>query len=180
VPVAPLWHERETTLRAARKRSRLSQHLLDLTTEVLRKILDLGDPGPDHGALFLVGHLPPLTRRYPSRFHARTVPPTPVVLRSDPVARAIVLLIAAHVLGDINRWWIQTGEHLPDGPDLGEVYRLLHQVSVEAEAAWSLLPDRGDGTRVFSIRTALLRISLLLVEQRSDIIVLDIRIPPEP
>ncbi len=98
---------------------------------------------------------------------------------SDPVAWAAVLLIAAHVLGDLNRWWTQTGRHLSDGPELGEVYGLLHQVSVEAEAAWSVLPDRGDGTRVFSIRTALLRVSLLLTERGEDIVIVDIRIPPE-
>jgi len=90
-----------------------------------------------------------------------------------------VLLIAAHVLGDINRWWTEHGRNLEDGPELGEVYRLVHQISVEAQAAWSLLPDRGDGTRVFSIRTALLRISLLLEERGEDIIVLDIRIPTQ-
>ena len=100
-------------------------------------------------------------------------------MRSDPVAWANVLLIAAHVLGDINRWWTQHGEHLTDGPELGEVYRLLHQLSVVAEAVWSVLPDRRDGTRVFSIGTALLRVSLLLVERGEDIVVVDIRIPPE-
>ena len=75
-------------------------------------------------------------------FMSSTVPPMSVGLSSDPVGLASVLLIAAHVLGDINRWWTQHGQHLIDGPVLGEVYGLLHQ-SVEAEAAWSLLPDRG-------------------------------------
>lgn len=89
-----------------------------------------------------------------------------------------MLLIAAHVLGDINRWWTQHGQHLPDGPELGEVYRLLHQISIEAEASWSLMPDRGNGTRIFSIRTALLRVSLLLTERGEDIVVIDVRIPP--
>lgn len=89
-----------------------------------------------------------------------------------------MLLIAAHGLGDINRWWTEHGRHLVDGPELGEVYRLLHQISVEAEASWSLLPDHGNGTRVYSIRTALLRISLLLTERGDDIVVADIRIPP--
>ena len=88
-----------------------------------------------------------------------------------------MLLIAAHVLGDVDRWWNQHGRSLEDGPELGDVYRLLHQVSVEAGAAWSLLTDRGDGTRVFSIRAALLSISLLLVEQHGDLIVWDVRFP---
>ncbi len=83
-----------------------------------------------------------------------------------------------HVLGDINRWWTQHGRHLPDGPELGEVYRLLHQISIEAEASWSVLPDRGNRTRIFSIRTALLRVSLLLTERGEDIVVIDVRIPP--
>ncbi len=80
-----------------------------------------------------------------------------------------MLLIAAHVIGDINRWWTQHGQHLPDGPELGEVYRLLHQISIEAEDSWSLLPDHGNGTRIFSIRTALLRVSLLLLERGEGI-----------
>jgi len=134
----------------------LGEHVLDLATEVLGKILDLGHPGPDHGALFLVGHLPPLTLRHPSGFH---VPHNSTDAHGHEIGSGslgTVLLIAAQVLGDINRWWIQSGRHLADGPELGEVYRLLHQVSVEAEAAWSVLPDRGDGSRVFSIHTALL------------------------
>lgn len=90
-----------------------------------------------------------------------------------------MLLVAAHVLGDVNRWWNQHGRHLADGPDLGETYRLLHQVAVEAEAAWSLLSDHGGGTRVFSANTALLRISLLLVERDVDLVVIDIRIPSQ-
>ncbi len=100
-------------------------------------------------------------------------------MRSDPVSWAAALLIAAHVLGDINRWWTKHGQHLTDGPELSEVYRLLHQISIEAEAAWSLLPERGDGTRVFSIRTALLQISLLLMERGEDVVVIDLRIPTE-
>ncbi|MGI9604511.1 MAG: hypothetical protein ACR2P0_00085 [Acidimicrobiales bacterium] len=89
-----------------------------------------------------------------------------------------MLLIAAHVLGDTNRWWTTHGQYLADGPELGEVYRLLHQISIEAEASWSLLPKHDNGTRVFSIRTALLRVSLLLVERGDDIVVIDLRIPP--
>ena len=109
-----------------------------------------------------------------------TVPPMSIGLSSDPVGLASVLLIAAHVLGDINRWWTQYGQYLIDGPDLGEVYGLLHQLSVEAEAAWSLLSDRGDGARIFSARTALLQVSLLLIERGGDIIIVDLRIPSSP
>ncbi len=158
----------------------LSQHVLNLAPEILRKILYIGDPGSDHGPLLVIGHLPPLTRRHPSRFHIRTVPLPHMRMRSDAVSWAAVLLIAAHVLGDINRWWDRYGQQLGDGPELGEVYRLLHQISIEAEASWSLLPDRGNGTRIFSIRTALLRVSLLLMERGEDVIVIDVRIPPEP
>lgn len=59
-------------------------------------------------------------------------------------------------------------------------YGLLHQLSVEAEAAWSLLSDRGDGARVFSARAALLQVSLLLIERGGDIVVVDLRIPVDP
>ena len=52
-------------------------------------------------------------------------------------------------------------------------------MSVEAEAAWSLLTDRGDATRVFSVRAALLSISLLLVERHDDLIVWDVRFPTQ-
>jgi hypothetical protein len=90
-----------------------------------------------------------------------------------------VLLIAGHVLGDVNRWWTRYGHALVGGPDLGEVYRLLHQVAVEAEAAWSLLSDEGNGTRVFSVQAGLLQIALLLDERGDDIVVLDIRIPTD-
>ncbi len=89
-----------------------------------------------------------------------------------------MLLIAAHVLGDIERWWTGHGRNL-SGSEIGDLYRLLHQASVEAQAAWSLLPDRGDGTRIFSIRAALVPISLLLIEQIDNVIVLDIRIPTQ-
>jgi hypothetical protein len=41
-----------------------------------------------------------------------------------------------------------------------------------------LLADRGNGTRIFSIRAALLRVSLLLIERGEDIVVIDVRIPP--
>ncbi len=90
-----------------------------------------------------------------------------------------MLLIAAHVLGDIDRWWTQHGRNLHDDLELGSLYKLLHQVAVEAEAAWSLLTDRGDGSRVFSIRAALVPISLLLVEQGDDLIVWDVRFPTQ-
>ena len=104
-----------------------------------------------------------------------TTPPFAKILSS----LAAVLLIAAHVLGDIDRWWARQGRHLSDGPELGDVYRLLHTISVEAEAAWSLLVERGDGTRIFSVHTAALQISLLLIERHDDIIVWDIRIPTQ-
>ncbi len=87
-----------------------------------------------------------------------------------------MLLIAAHVLADVDRWWTDHGLRLHDGLTLGDVYRLLHQVAVEAQASWSLLPDRGDGTRIFSV-AALVPISLLLIEQGDDLIVADIRFP---
>lgn len=42
-----------------------------------------------------------------------------------------------------------------------------------------MLADSGDGTRVFSIRAALVPIALLLIEQGDDTIVLDVRIPTQ-
>lgn len=88
-----------------------------------------------------------------------------------------MLLIAAHVLGDVDRWWQRYGRHLHEELELGAVYRLLRQVAVEAEASWSLLDDRGDGTRVFSVRAALVPIALLLAEQHDNLIVWDVRFP---
>ncbi len=90
-----------------------------------------------------------------------------------------MLLIAASVLGDIDRWWTRHGDTLVAGSEIGELYRLLHQAAVEAQAAWSLLADSGDGTRVYSIRAALVPIALLLIEQGDDTIVLDVRIPTQ-
>lgn len=90
-----------------------------------------------------------------------------------------MLRIAAHVLGDVDRWWTRHGGNLHPGLELGDVYKLLHQVAIEAAAGWSLLPDRGDGTRVFTARAALDPISLLLVEHGDDLIVWDVRFPPQ-
>ena len=90
-----------------------------------------------------------------------------------------MLLIAAPVLSDIDRWWTRHGDTLAAGSEIGQLYRLLHQASVEAQAAWSLLADSGEGTRVFSIRAALVPMALLLIEQGDDIIVIDVRIPTQ-
>lgn len=46
-----------------------------------------------------------------------------------------MLLIAVHVLGDINRWWIQNETLLTDEAQLRDLYKLLHRIAVEAEAA---------------------------------------------
>ena len=90
-----------------------------------------------------------------------------------------MLLIAATVLSDIERWWTRHGDQLTPTAEIGDLYRLLHQATVEAQAAWSLLIDRGDGTRIFSIRAALVPIALLLIERNGDIIVVDIRMPTQ-
>ncbi|MGH1489190.1 MAG: hypothetical protein ACRBK7_07315 [Acidimicrobiales bacterium] len=90
-----------------------------------------------------------------------------------------MLLIAASVLGDIDRWWTQYGDRLATGSEIGQLYRLVHQAAIEAQAAWSLLTESGGGTRVFSIRSALVPMALLLIEKDDDIIVLDVRIPTQ-
>ena len=90
-----------------------------------------------------------------------------------------MLLIAAPVLSDIDRWWTRYQDTLAAGAGIGELYRLLYQAAVEAEAAWSLLADSGAGTRVFSIRAALVPMALLLTEKDGDILVLDVRIPTQ-
>jgi threonine aldolase len=89
-----------------------------------------------------------------------------------------VLLIAAHVLGDVDRWWRSQDAELRTDMQVGDVYQLLHRTAVEAEAAWSLLPVRSDGTRIFTTAVALLPIALQLIERHGDIVVWDIRIYP--
>ncbi len=89
-----------------------------------------------------------------------------------------MLLIAAHVLGDIDRWWRQHGSNLGDDVQQGDLYRLLHQTAVEAEAAWSLLSQRSDGSRTFTA-VSVLPITLRLVESGSSLIVWDVRIHPD-
>lgn len=91
-----------------------------------------------------------------------------------------MLLIAAHVLGDISRWWIQNEDRFTDEAQLGDVYKLLHQTAVEAEATWSLLSTRDDGSRTFTATTALLPITLQLFAQGGDLIGWDVRIHPNP
>ena len=105
----------------------------------------------------------------------------PEATRGVPGARRLraVLLIAATALGDIERWWTRHGDRLAPSAQIGDLYRLLHQAAIEAQAAWSLLIDRGDGTRIFSIRAAVAPIALLLLERNGDIIVVDIRIPTQ-
>jgi len=89
-----------------------------------------------------------------------------------------VLLIAAHVLGDVDRWWQSQGADLGNDVHVGDLYQLLHRTTVEAEAAWSVLPVQRDGTRIFTAAIALLPIALQLIERHDDIIVWDIRIYP--
>ncbi len=89
-----------------------------------------------------------------------------------------MLLIASHVLGDIDRWWRSHGDDLDGDIRAGDLYQLIHRTAVEAEAAWSLLPVRRDGTRVFATAIALLPIALQLTERHDDIVVWDMRIYP--
>jgi hypothetical protein len=46
---------------------------------------------------------------------------------------------------------------------VGDLYDLLHRSAVEAEATWSLLPDRGDGSRVFTVLNGCLPTSVLVL-----------------
>jgi hypothetical protein len=88
-----------------------------------------------------------------------------------------MLLIANHVLGDVDRWWHNhraSFDHL----EIGDLYRLLHRTAAEAEAAWSLLSTRKDGSRTFTVTTALLPITLQLFPYGPDLIVWDIRLHP--
>lgn len=105
----------------------------------------------------------------------------PEATRGVPSAQRLpaVLLIAATVLSDIERWWKRYGDQLTPNAEIGDLYRLLHQATVEAQAAWSLLVDRGDGTRFFSIRAAVAPIALLLLERNGDIVVVGIRTPTQ-
>jgi hypothetical protein len=80
------------------------------------------------------------------------------------------------VLGDIDRWWSRYGERISEEGDAGDLYRLLHRTAIEAEAAWSLLPDRGDGTRAFTALNAWLPISVLVIERGQDLVVGDVRV----
>jgi hypothetical protein len=105
----------------------------------------------------------------------------PEAARGVPGAHRLpaVLLRAATVLSDIQRWWTRHGDQLTPNAEIGDLYLLLHQATVEAQAAWCLLIDRGDGTRIFSIRAALAPVALLLIERNGDIVVVDIRIPTQ-
>jgi hypothetical protein len=86
-------------------------------------------------------------------------------------------LIAAAVLGDLRRWWSRHGASIPpEEGDIGDLYHLLHRTAIEAEATWSLLTDRGDGTRVFTALNGWLPISVLVVERGEDLVVGDVRI----
>jgi hypothetical protein len=88
-----------------------------------------------------------------------------------------MLLIAASVLGDLRRWWSSHGVSVPpEEGDVGDLYDLLHRSAVEAEATWSLLPDRGDGSRVFTVLNGWLPISVLVLERADDLVVVDVRI----
>jgi hypothetical protein len=89
-----------------------------------------------------------------------------------------VLLIAAHVLSDIKRWWIGNETRFADQLQIGDIYQLLHQTTVEAEAMWSLLSEREDGTRTFTATTALVPITVQLFSRGGDLIVWDVRIHP--
>jgi hypothetical protein len=89
-----------------------------------------------------------------------------------------VRLIAAHVLGDIDRWWTGNESRFANQLQLGDIYRLLQQTTVEAEAMWSLLSEREDGTRTFTATTALVPITVQLFSRGGDLIVWDVRIHP--
>lgn len=47
---------------------------------------------------------------------------------------------------------------------VGDLYQLLHRTAVEAEAAWSLLPVRRDGSRIFAAGIALVPIAVQLID----------------
>jgi hypothetical protein len=88
-----------------------------------------------------------------------------------------MLLVAAHVLGDIDRWWSRHGGRVPaEEGVVGALYRLLRNTAHEAEAAWSLLANRGDGTRAFTALNAWLPIFVLLVGRGTDLVLADVRI----
>ena len=105
-------------------------------------------------------------------YHWRLMPDSFVVGSVD------MLLIAADVLADSDRWWSRHRSHVADGIQLGDLYKLLHQMSVEGQACWSALDDQGSGLRVHSTRLGLLPMSILLQERDDHLIVRDFRIPP--
>ena len=77
-----------------------------------------------------------------------------------------MLLIAAHVLGDIDRWWNQHGLDIEGDVQAGDLYRLLHQTAVEAEAAWSHAQPTSRRESNFHRHGPALPITLLLIEFR--------------
>jgi hypothetical protein len=76
----------------------------------------------------------------------------------------------------LRHWWRSQDAELGTDMQVGDVYQLVHRTAVEAEAAWSLLPVRSDGTRILTTTVALLPIALQLIERHGDIVVWDIGI----
>ena len=87
-----------------------------------------------------------------------------------------MLLLAAHTLADIERWWRQHGGKFRSEAEVGDLYRILYRTATEAQAAWSLLRPRPDGSRTFTVGTAPAPMTIQLVEQGSNLIVWDVRI----
>lgn len=86
-----------------------------------------------------------------------------------------MLVIAAHVLGDIERWWNSVGRRLNNGLEIADAYRQLRQAAREAEVFWSLLPSLGEGHRIYTSLETALATTLELREVESMIVVWDLR-----
>ncbi len=89
-----------------------------------------------------------------------------------------MLLFADHALGDLRRWWNQTGQHLTDGPTFFEVFEFVCRIGSEGHTAWSLLEERGGGNRPYTVLNGLVPVSIRLTERGDDLVVADIRVLP--
>ncbi len=87
------------------------------------------------------------------------------------------MLIELHVLGDVERWWNETGQYLPDGPTLDQAFLILRQVAGEAEASWSTLSEVSPAVRVYNVELSAIPMTLLIEERNTDLIVTDVRFP---